>query len=191
MKHAITAVKTEWIERTLFDIPSEAIQSVRVDHTDGDTYKLFKAEKGQENFEIENLPSGKKLGPEVLINRFGTILQDMQISGAKSKDNFQDQAESTRIRITTFEGVLAEMTAFENDGIAYASFEFSFDESQKPSDEEKDKTENVKQFISELNQRTAGWIFEIPAFKYDIVKKHSDRILRDKNQTFSNEKETE
>lgn len=187
----ITAVKTEWIERSLFDIPSEAIRSVRIDHADGDTYKLFKTEKGQENFEFENLPPGKKLGPEILINRFATILQDMQISGAKSRDKFAIKSDSTRVRIETFDYVLADMTAFEKDGIAYATFDFSFDDSQIVKDDDKNKTEDVKKFITDLNKRTAGWVFEIPSFKYDIVKKHSDRILRDNNQTFSNEETTE
>ena len=98
----ITAVKTEWIDRSLFDIPSEGIQSVHISHDDGDSFKLFKSGKGQELFDFENMPAGKKLGPEILINRFGTILEDMQISAARSENAFETPADAIKVEINTF-----------------------------------------------------------------------------------------
>jgi len=135
----ITAIKTDWIERSLFDIPAEAIKSVRIDHSDGDTFTLYRSEKGQERFELENLPDGKKLASELIINRFGSILQDMQISGARSKEKLKEQANSIHAHITTFDGIIAIITTFKYDDIPYASFEFRYDESLILEDEEKDK----------------------------------------------------
>ncbi|MCZ6803592.1 MAG: DUF4340 domain-containing protein [Proteobacteria bacterium] len=186
----ITAIKTAWIERSLFDIPAEAIKSVRIDHGDGDTFTLFKSEKGQDQFELENLPFGKKLASELIINRFGSILQDMQISGARSKENIKAQGDSIHTRITTFEGIIADITAIEYDDIPYASFEFSYDESLLLEDEENEKIDNVKTFIGNLNAHTLDWWFEIPGFKFDVLKKRSNVVMRDDDQVFL-EKETE
>jgi Domain of unknown function (DUF4340) len=180
----LTAIKTDWIERTLFDIPAEAIKSVRIDHTDGDTFTLFKSEKGQEQFDLENLPFGKKLASELIINRFGSILQDMQISGARSIEKMQEQGNSIHARITTFEGIVATIAAFEYDDIPYASFEFSYDESLLVTDEEKKKIEDVKVFVGNLNARTLNWWFEIPGFKYDVIKKRSNIVMRDDVPSF-------
>ena len=187
----ITPVKTDWIERSLFDIPAEGIQSVSIKHNDGDTYKLFKSEKGQENFEFENMPAGKKIGPEILINRFGTILQDMQISAAHSINNLEIPENASMVEIRTFDGVLISMTAFELDDIAYATFDFSYDDNQLLDDEEKNKADEIRKFIEYTQQKLTGWIFEIPAFKYDIVKKRSDRVLRDNNSSVSDEEDVE
>ena len=186
----ITAIKTDWFERSLFDIPAEAIKSVRIDHVDGDTFTLFRSEKGQEQFELENLPFGKKLASELIINRFGGILQDMQISGARSKEKLDEQENSIHARITTFEGIIANIVAFEYEDIPYASFEFRYDESLLLEDKEKDKIEDVKIFAANLNARTLNWWFEIPGFKYDVIKKRSKIVVRDDNQVFS-EIETE
>jgi hypothetical protein len=175
----ISAIKTDWIERTLFDIPAEAIKSVRIDHADGDTYTLYKKEKGQEQFELQNLPYGKKLASELIIKRFGSILQDMQISAARSKEKFQSQGNLVQAQIVTFEGIIANITTFLDDDIPYASFEFRYDETMLVAEEDKGKIEDVKAFIGNLNARTLNWWFQIPEFKYDVLKKRSSIVMRD------------
>jgi hypothetical protein len=176
----ISAIKTDWIKRSLFDIPVEAVKSVSITHADGDTYTLFKNEKGQEQFELKNIPIDKKLASELIINRFGTILQDLQINGAKSKEMLNEENNNIRLKITTFEGIIGDMVAFKYDDIAYASFKFSYDEEiAKNNGEEEVKNEDVKNFIANLNSDTENWWFEIPEFKYDIIKRHSNTITRD------------
>jgi len=183
----ISAIKTDWLERTLFDIPAEAIQSVRIDHPDGDTFTLFKEEKGQEQFELQNLPQGKKLASELIIKRFGSILQDMQISGARSQEKFEVQGNIIESQVVTFEGIIANIKTFLHDDTPYASFEFRYDDDLL--EEDNSKTEDVKAFIRNLNARTLGWWFEIPEFKYDVLKKRSNIVIRDSNRTFLEEDE--
>ncbi len=173
----ITANKVDWIERSLFDIPAEQIQSVRIDHHDGDTFTLYKREQGQEKFEFEALPDGKKLASALIVNRFGSLLQDVQISGAKTKIAMPQPGSSILAKIVTFDGITAQVIAFEIDGIAYAGFEFSDDENTVFEEAEKGKA--LKDFVDYLNMRVSGWWFEIPAFKYDILKKRADSVLRD------------
>lgn len=174
----ITASKTDWIERSLFDIPAEAIRAVRVEHADGDSYTLFKNEKGQEQFSLENLPSGKKLASELIISRYGSILQDIQINGARSKEKLQKLENSINVLIHTFEGTVIELVAFEHDDIPYGSFEFRFDESLLAGDEDQEKIDGVKAYVSNMNAQSLNWWYEIPPFKYDVIKKRSASIMR-------------
>jgi len=183
----ISAIKTDWIERTLFDIPAEAIKSVRIDHPDGDTFTLFKNEKGQEQFELQNLPYGKKIASELIIKRFGSILQDMQINGARSQESLEKQGDIIQSQIITFEGIIANVTSFLVDDVPYASFEFRYDDSLLVEEEDKDKIADVKAFIGNLNARTIGWWFEIPEFKYDVLKKRSNVVMRDNTPSFLDE----
>ncbi len=183
----ISATKTDWIERTLFDIPAEAIQSVRIDHADGDTFTLIKKEKGQEQFDLQNIPFGKKIASDLIIKRFGSILQDMQINGARSQKIFEQQGIVNKAQIVTFEGIIANITSFLHDDIPYASFEFRYDDALLVEEENKSDSENIKAFIRNLNARTLNWWFEIPGFKYDVLKKHSNIVMRDSGSAFSEE----
>jgi len=175
----ITASKTDWIERSLLDIPAEAIRAVRVEHADGDTYTLFKSEKGQDQFALENLPAGKKLASKLIISRYGSILQDIQINGARSKEKLQKQENSIQVLIHTFEGTVIDMLAFEYEDTPYASFEFRFDETLIAEGEDKEKIEGIKAFVANMNARALNWWYEIPPFKYDVIKKRSASIMRD------------
>ena len=185
----ISAIKTDWIERTLFDIPAEAIQSVRIDHPDGDTFTLFKNEKGQEQFELQNLPYGKKIASELIIKRFGSILENMQINGSRSQEKFEAQDSTIKLQVVTFEGIITNITTFLHNDIPYASFEFRYDDNLLAEEESDAKAEDVKAFIRNLNARTLNWWFEIPEFKYDVMKKRSNIVMRDSNQSFLEESE--
>jgi len=176
----VSSIKTDWIMRNLFDVPAESIKSVNISHSDGGLYTLYKNEKGQEHFELENTPTGQELASELIVNRFGTILQDLQISGAKSKESLSEESKSTRVKITTFEGIVGNIIAFKYNDIAYASFEFSYDEEiEKNNNEEEVKNEDIKNYIANLNLDTENWWFEIPEFKYDIIKRRLNTITRD------------
>ena len=180
----ISSIKTDWINRNLFDVPAESVKSVNISHSDGDSYTLYKDEQGQEKFDLENMPIGQELASELIINRFGTILQDVQISGAKSKKVLSKQSKNTHIKIKTFEGIVGHVIAFKHDDIAYASFEFSYEEEiGSINNEEEVKDEDIKKFIANLNSDTKNWWFEIPEFKYDIIKRRLNTITRDIQST--------
>ena len=170
----VTVAKTDWIERSLFDIKKDAVKSIRIVHADGDSFTLFKDEKGQQSFQLQNLPAGKKLAPEIMINKFGSLLEDVQINSARSKEKLQAPEEIIKAQIITFDGIIADIVAFEFEGTPYTSFEFKFDEAFVSEDKEQ-----VKASIDDLNARTADWWFEIQEFKYDELKKRSDNVVRD------------
>ena len=41
------------------------------------------------------------------------------------------------------------------------------------------KNEDIKTYIASLNLDTENWWFEIPEFKYDIIKRRLNTITRD------------
>ncbi len=171
----ISATKTDWIKRSLFDIPSETIERVRIKHADGDTFTLYKSEAGQEDFVLENLPAGKKIASKFMISRFGSLMQDMQIRGARAEKLLAVGDDAVSFHVVTFQGVIADGMAFEVEGIPYASFAFSYHENS----ENADKVKQTEAYVGDLNQRVSGWWFEIPEFKYDLIKKRFDDVIQD------------
>ena len=172
----------------LFDIPAEAIRAVRVEHADGDTYTLFKNEKGQEKFEPGKPASGQESWPQSLLflaMEASCRTSRSMVPGLKIK--LQKQENSINVLIHTFEGTVVELVAFEHDDTPYGSFEFRFDESLLAGDEDQEKIDGVKAFVANMNAQTLNWWYEIPPFKYDVIKKRSASIMRDDKSSAKSE----
>lgn len=177
----ISADKPSWVDRSLFDIAPEKIKSISISHADGDYYRLFKEEKGQGQFEYENLPEDKKIGSKIILNRFGTILQDVQITSSYSVDNFNIPRDVVKVNVRTFDGVLVDILVFAIDDIAYAKFGFDYSDSGKIEKATSSDINELKEFVRKLQTKTTGWVFEISSFKYDIIKNKSNYVLKDKD----------
>ncbi len=175
----ISAKKTDWLERSLLDIPAEAIQSVSVAHPDGDSYTLFKTEKGQDSFLVQNLPEGKKAAPEIILNRFGALLADVQISSARGRkvlDDIQDRIIAT---VKTFDGLEIMLQAFSLNGRPYTTFDITRIDTSNESEEI--DVADLQQYVNRMNEKLADWVFEIQGFKFDIINNKSDKLYRDAN----------
>lgn len=177
----VSAEKTDWLNRQLLDFPADSIANVIVEHSDGDKYRLFRESPGQENFDLNDIPYGRKSAPSVILNRYGRILQDVQISGARNTNNLSVAAEHIKVELETFDGIKTLMTVFLDNDTAYSSFNFSYSPNQyaKSNEESTISPEKINEFVAGLNQQVNGWYFEIPDFKYDIVKLRSDKLVRD------------
>lgn len=176
----ISAKKTEWLDRSLLDIPDEAIKQVTIKHADGETFTLFKTQQGQENFELEEMPADKKLAPEIFINRFAAILADVQITSVKKASSISVSEDAINAIINTFDGLQINMLAFEHDGRPFASFSFKANEVQDEGDDSI-KIEDLKKYAEQMNQKLDSWLFEIQGFKFDILKSRFENIVRDAN----------
>ncbi len=175
----LSAKLKNWIERSLLDIPAEDIQRVTIRHDDGEQFSLFKTVKGEDTFQLENLPDDKKLAPEIVINRFGAILSDIQISSVMKNKSLENISDKVNTSIMTFDGLEVDMQAFTYEGRPYASFVFSVNAENNSADAiVKSKLE---QYASNMNSKLQGWLFEIQGFKFDILKNRLDQITRDDN----------
>ncbi|MEM7027491.1 MAG: DUF4340 domain-containing protein [Pseudomonadota bacterium] len=174
----ISAKNTDWLNRSLLDIPDEVIKRVSINHDDGDTFTLFKTQQGQESFRLENMPADKKLAPDIIINRFAAILADVQITSVKKAASIQTPEQVVQASIETFDGLLVKLKAFEFEGRPFVSFQLeALNVENKGEDEIKD--EDMNSFVAGMNQKLNTWAFEIQGFKFDILKNRFKDIVRD------------
>lgn len=174
----LSAEKSRWFERTLFDIQSANISRVKIDHADGDAYSVFKSEKGRDDFELEPVPAGKQATSTIILNKFGSLLREFHSNSVHAQENISRPDSWVDARISTFEGLVVDIRAFEAEGIGYAAFNFDYDQANVAA-EDPSTSEEFQALVDGLNQRLAGWIFEIPDFKYEVLSRSSASLLVD------------
>lgn len=172
----INTTITDWYETALFDITYVKISEVEVTHPDGDSYSVVKTDQDQSKFQLLPLPKEEKAVSEVILNRFGSLLNDFQsLSVQKQMDTSQEP--SIKINIASFEGLNATIHAFQKDDLPYATFQFEF---KKPEQDADDNTNSIdlQDNVDKLNAKLSGWLFQIPDFKYDVFKNKSADLLQ-------------
>jgi Domain of unknown function (DUF4340) len=154
-----------WLERALVDIPLERVREVTEKPAQGPSYSASRVKKEDSSFTVSPLPKGRALtGPgaaEPLAGALAALTLDdvRKVTGAAD-------ATLAHAVFSTFDGLQIELSG-RKDG-THDLVLISARSSAKESATEADK----------LNARLAGWEFEIPDYKYNLIFTPLEELLQ-------------
>lgn len=126
----VTAAPSDWLDRLIIDIPSTQIESVSIEHPDGETLRVFKASAEQTNFDVADIPEGRELSYPGVANVIGNTLRDLRLEDVRpaadsESDEDGDAADQSRTTAAfrTFDGLVVTATAIEHDGETWVRFD--------------------------------------------------------------------
>lgn len=181
----ISANISDWFRRQLFDIQSERIREISIQHHDGTTVKL-KRESDIDELILTNTPEGKKAQSEVILSSMGTMLESLLVDNVKAADKIAyPEVQSTAI-LKTFDGIIATIHSAKIDEHNYARFSFEYDASivepvnvDTDADNSAENKPSVAQEVDYLTGVTSGWVYEIPEYKFKLFTKQLSDLIRD------------
>jgi len=177
----------DFIDTTLLSIDRDKITSVTITSPD-ETYTL-KAEGTDSIITLENMPAGKKLKDTEYESVF-SIITNLTFDDVKKEasDTSDLKFDSTCICRLDDSTVYTLAVAEQNDK-TYIKCEAMFTdqtlvtkERQVESEEELKKKEAIllaRNDARKFSEKHAGWIYQIPKYKADNIKKKLDDLLED------------
>jgi hypothetical protein len=185
-----------WLKREVLDVAGDRIQSVQVTIADK-TYTATKSARADGDFKVDGVPKGKEVNNGAA-NSFATALQGVNLSDVRTAKDFGAPPPSATTTIKTFDGLVAQLTGWVQDNKRYLAITTSYDEAQAkkfelkpttpepaPAADKQPKTEQsitpeqkVRDESNAANQRLSAWVFEIPTYKYDVIFKPVDQLLK-------------
>ena len=186
----ISSDVTDWIERTLFNIAADRIKSIGINHP-GEDELVLSRDSDVGKFTIKDLPKGKEPESDVILSRMQTLLENFFIRNIKSRESVQFPEAKVVTTVRTFDGLVATITSARVHDENLSHFGFGFDESAvqksdtapvKGAEDKKDAPAkpDVKAEAEGLNQKYSPWVFVIPDFKFDLLTKEKDKLIKDK-----------
>ena len=184
----------DWIDRDLVNISPDRISTINIDHG-GNQDVSFRRVKDKKDLVLENIPNGKRARSDYTLNRMEGILENVRIDNvtADTKIRFPDSAVTTSV--TTTDGLSAVITSAALEDKHYAKFTFQYTAPANPEkesaagnktdeDKEKAKTDSKKTIdaasqAAELSAKTVGWVYQIPAYKYDTFTRKLNDLVED------------
>ena len=185
----------DWIDRNLTNIEPARISKIFIDHGDKQNVTLERV-AGKKDLVLENVPQGKQARTDYTLTRMEGILEDLRIDNVRAEEKIKFPDSAVTATVNTIDGLTAVITSAAIGDKDYARFSFQYDAPAKTEskgtagkdadqDKTKDKgssnkkTKDIAKEVADLSAKTTGWVYQIPAYKYDTFTRKLDDLVED------------
>lgn len=153
----------DWIAKDIADVPEAAVKRVTVTMPKGE--RVIAARGTDDKWVIENLPKNVALESEFTAEEYSRILSGLDIEDVAPADQVPFPRDKTyTAAIETVEGSTVTMEMTEVNDESWVKI------SAKPASGLGTEG-SAAQTMTEINARTEGRIFKVPAYKVSILKR--------------------
>jgi len=173
----------DWLDKNIAQIGEPRLRQTRVTHADGEVVTAFRKTPKDRNFSYQELPAGRALADEWQMNDLGRFLENLDNHGMYAKARATAATPLLKAQMQTFDGLIVKLTAREKAGEVYAELSAAFEPATAkfpdPGKNDKLKTpDQVRAEVEQLNRRWHGWVYQLPKFKADYLKKRQAEFLK-------------
>jgi hypothetical protein len=178
-----------WVRKDIVEVSADRVQSVTVAVKGAKPYTAAKNERADANFAVEGLPKGKSLSSPSVANSFATALTGLSLADVQPASAFESTPPAAHSTFKTFDGLVVELDGWTKDDKRYIAVKTAFDPAQAerfkaataPASEKpepaKPAAPNVEEEATKAGTKLAGWVYEIPEYKYESLFKPVDQLL--------------
>jgi hypothetical protein len=166
----------DWLKRDVSDIKDKDIKRVTVRQPDGERVVVFKDKPEDTTFKIQGIPAGREPSTDFVADEFGRILAILLLDDVDKASDISFPANKTiKAEFEGFGGFEVTADYAEIDGRHWIKLRGQAASSSTPVAEGATDWAKV---MAELNTRTEGWVFEVPAYEMAPLKKRMADITK-------------
>jgi hypothetical protein len=189
-----------WIEPEIVKLENERVQSVAIEHQDGERVDIARSATDHTKFAVQAVPAGRTERYVGVANgvaqALGSGLTLEDVRAVTEIDFAQEPLAKTRFKTTDGQELLIELAKFEEKTWAKVSATYSEPPPEagpaapaegtetpeggtpaEPAPEEPKR--DVAKETSELNERLAPWAFELASWRSDVLLRRMKDLLND------------
>lgn len=192
------AAADAWVRKDILNVAFDRVQSATVTVSGGKPYTAAKKSRDDADFAVDNVPKGKELSSPAAANGVGSALSGLTLADVRPAKDFEAEKPAAHATVKTFDGLVAELDGWTKDGKHYIAVKPAYDEAlakqfhvEKPAPEKKDAaaaegqppaptapTVDAKEEAKTAEAKVAGWVYEIPDYKYEAIFKPLEELLK-------------
>ena len=167
-----------WLDRTIIDLEKDRVRRVEINHADGERTVVTRSSTEDEYFDVEDVPVGKALVTEGIAHPTGHLLSKLKLDDVHKEETVAfDENIDARARFSTFDGIEVTLEVAEVDGQHWLRVLSSVASTEASADAEKE--------AEVLASRTQGWVYLVPSYKADALRKRITDFVKDAEKTGS------
>jgi hypothetical protein len=108
---------SEWLDTLVTNIAGQRIQSVRIEHEDGEQVVIAKDNKASAEYTVEAIPDGRNLRYASIANPIGSALANLRFEDVLPRTALDDSFEAvSTVRFNAFDGLVVTIRSYLRDG---------------------------------------------------------------------------
>lgn len=186
----------DWLKRDIADIKDKDIKRVTVTHPNGEKVVAAKTKPEDTSFKIQGIPAGKEPATDFVADEFGRVLTAMLLDDVKKAADVKLPPDKTiKAEFEGFAGFKVYVDLAEVDGKNWVKVRADYT-AAAPAPAAKtttpppsaaaapDAAPNAEaavdwaKTVADLNARTDGWVFEVPAYEVAPLKKRMAEVTK-------------
>ena len=171
----------DWLVRDITDIKDKQIKSVTVTHPDGEKVIIGKDAPADASFKIMNLPKGMVPSSDFAADDFGRVLSVFLLDDAdKAGDVTLPPDQTIKAVFEGFDGFKVFVDYAEVNGQNWVTVKAEAPAAAAPKTDEKaaEPATDWAKVVAEINTRAQGWVFQVPAYEVNALKKKMAELAR-------------
>jgi len=175
---------SDWLDKKIALINESRLRQTRVKRPDGEVITAYRDTTADRNFKYRQLPEQRQLADEWRMNDLGKFIANLDNQNVYAKDNAPASEPMLEADIQTFDGLTIKMLASnDKNGAVFVELSAIYDQLQSGisgefKDEQLQSPEQVRAEVEQLNRRWRGWVYQLPDFKAEYLKKRQVDFLK-------------
>lgn len=175
---AIDTEPNKWLDRAIVDLASGVVRRVAVRPQTSRPYAIERKE-GEDDFHVADLPDDIAIKQND-VNRIGSAFTNLTFEDVKPKDQMSWPDASDTAKLETFDnlGLEARLAKVADATWIQISATYLGDEA-----DDSEGAKAARQTAEEINQRVGKWIYQIPDYAADRLRRPLDELLETASNT--------
>lgn len=173
-----------WLRKDVIDVAADRVQSATITAGTGKPYSVAKKSRADTDFSIDALPKGKELSSPAAANGASTALSALTLDDVRDAKDFAADKPAAHATLRTFDGLVVELDGWVKDGKHYVAVKPTYDAAlaqQFPAPAAAAPATpavDAQAQVTADSARLAGWVFQVPDYKYEAIFKPLDALLK-------------
>lgn len=198
----------DWLHTAIVDVAADRVQSATIAISGAKPYTATKNSRADADFAVEGVPKGKQLDSPSAANGVTMALAGLTLTDVRPLKDFAADKAAAHATFRTFDGLVTDLDGWVKDSKHYVAVKSAYDAAlaqrfhveTKAPDTKAPATDSSAQQEAEgapaagpnkaaadgktedaakaANARLAGWVYEIPEYKYEAIFKPLESLLK-------------
>lgn len=168
----------DWVDNQVIDIAPEGIASIEITQAGDQSVSLTRTSPDDIDYTLANIPEGYKTKSQTTIKSIASAIQGLRFDDVNAAADFTWPKGTIDTQFVSFDGLVISIKSAEIDEKVWAQFSYSMNDSQAESEEAKS---TLQKQLADLNSRTGNWVYALPTFKANQLRRSLADLIIDEN----------